>query len=74
MRPIQSVSVLMPTWQGMEFLPRVLDALAAQELEIPWDFMAIDSSSSDGTWEYLAVRAQDFPVPLALERIDPVEF
>ena len=74
MRPIQSVSVLMPTWRGMEFLPRVLDALAAQDCGLEWDFMAIDSSSDDGTWEYLNERAGSFPVPLALERIAPIEF
>ncbi|MFT7667533.1 MAG: glycosyltransferase involved in cell wall biosynthesis/GT2 family glycosyltransferase [Planctomycetota bacterium] len=74
MHPIQSVSILMPTWQGMEFLPRVLDALAVQEIGIPWDFMAIDSQSKDGTWEYLNQRAKNFPVPFALERIDSVEF
>lgn len=74
MRPIQSVSVLMPTWRGMEFLPRVMHALAQQDLELPWDFMAIDSQSDDGSWEYLQGRADGFPVPLRLERIDPVEF
>jgi len=74
MRPIQSVSVLMPTWRGMEFLPRVLDALARQETSLSWDFLAIDSSSDDGSWEYLGERAADFPVPLRRERIDPVEF
>lgn len=74
MPPLRSVSVLMPTYQGMEFLPRVLDALAGQLLELPWDFRAIDSSSSDGTWEYLAERAQGFPVPFELERIEGVEF
>ena len=36
----------MPTWRGMEFLPRVLDALASQEIDLPWDFTAIDSGSS----------------------------
>jgi len=74
MRPIRSVSVLVPTWRGMEFLPRVLDALAVQECGLPWDLRAIDSSSDDGTWEYLVERAAGFPVPFALERIHSVEF
>jgi glycosyltransferase involved in cell wall biosynthesis/GT2 family glycosyltransferase len=74
MRPIRSISVLMPTFRGMEFLPRVLDALAAQECPLPWDLRAIDSSSDDGTWEYLQRRAADLPVPVALERIHGVEF
>jgi glycosyltransferase involved in cell wall biosynthesis/GT2 family glycosyltransferase len=74
MRPIESVSVLMPTWRGMEFLPRVLDALAGQDCALEWDFRAVDSSSDDGTWELLERRAADFPVPFALERIQAVEF
>ncbi|MCP3919703.1 MAG: glycosyltransferase [bacterium] len=74
MRPPRSVSVLMPTYQGMEFLDRVLDALAAQEIALEWDFHAIDSGSSDGTWELLHERRESFPVPMRLERIHKVEF
>ena len=74
MRPIQSVSVLVPTWQGIEFLPRCLAALAQQELGLEWDVRAVDSGSTDGTWELLGKEARGFPVPLARERIDPVEF
>ncbi|MDP6539014.1 MAG: glycosyltransferase [Planctomycetota bacterium] len=74
MSSIQSVSVLIPTLNGMEFLARLLDALACQELELPWEVWVIDSGSDDGTWELLGERAETFPVPLARERIDPVEF
>jgi glycosyltransferase involved in cell wall biosynthesis len=74
MRPIRSVSVLMPTWQGIEFLERVLAALAEQKVDVPWDFLAIDSGSRDGTWELLSAFAARFPVPLRRERIDKVEF
>ncbi len=74
MLPIRSVSVLMPTWQGMEFLPRVLDALAAQSMDLPWDLRVIDSSSKDGTWDYLLERQPSFPVPFELERIEGIEF
>lgn len=74
MRPIQSVSVLIPTYQGMEFLERLLVALAEQELELPWDVYAIDSSSSDGTWELLGEWESKFCVPFARERIHGVEF
>lgn len=64
----------MPTWQGMEFLPRVMSALASQVTTFDWDFRAIDSGSTDGTWEFLKETAESFPVPLALERIHSVEF
>jgi glycosyltransferase involved in cell wall biosynthesis len=74
MRPIRSVSVLMPTWQGMEFLERVMTALSGQVLDIPWDFRAIDSRSTDGTWEFLGEWAERLPVPLERERIHQVEF
>ena len=68
------VSVLMPTYQGMEFLERVLDALAEQVTPFAWEMIAIDSSSSDGTWELLGARAGSFPVRLERERIHGVEF
>ena len=58
----------------MEFLPRVFEALAAQECALEWDLRVIDSGSDDGTWEFLQAQAESFPVPLAMERIDPVEF
>ena len=48
-KPIGSISVLMPTWQGEEFLERVLAQLAVQRCALPWDFLAIDSGSTDRT-------------------------
>ena len=74
MSQIRKVSVLIPTYQGMEFLDRLLGGLAAQDLKMEWDVYVIDSSSSDGTWESLAEWAERFPVPFTRERIHPVEF
>src|SRR5260221_8239239 len=74
MRPIRSVSVLMPTWQGTDFLERALTAIAAQKLALAWDFLAIDSGSTDGTWELLGRFAEKFPVPFRRSRIHPLEF
>jgi len=71
---IRSASILMPTWQGMEFLARVLDALAAQRWDRPFDLHVVDSGSTDGTYELLEARARGFPVPLHLRRIHQVEF
>ncbi len=68
------VSVLMPTYQGMEFLARVFDALSAQVVPFEWEMIVVDSSSSDGTWEYVGERQESFPVPLKRERIFGVEF
>ncbi|HHK41688.1 MAG TPA: glycosyltransferase, partial [Planctomycetaceae bacterium] len=53
MKPIVSVSVLMPTWQGAEFLDRVLERLAEQKFELDWEFCVVDSGSSDGTLDIL---------------------
>jgi len=74
MRPIQSVSVLIPTYQGVEFLDRLMGGLAEQDLELEWDVYAIDSSSSDGTWEALEAWGEKLPVSFARERITSVEF
>jgi glycosyltransferase involved in cell wall biosynthesis len=74
MRPIRSISILLPTHQGIRFLPRLLDALASQTLDRPFDVHAIDTASTDGTFELLAKTAETFPVPLRVERIHPVEF
>jgi len=74
MRPIRSISVLVPTWQGMEFLERVLAALAAQVVELPWDLSVVDSGSTDGTWERLLAERERFPVPLSLARIEAQDF
>jgi rhamnosyltransferase len=74
MPPVRSISVLMPTWQGEEFLERVLDALAGQSTAIRWDFLAIDSGSSDRTLAILRERQRDFPVPLRIATIHKTQF
>lgn len=72
--PPPSISVLMPTWQGAEFLDRVLTSLAAQRTPRRWDFLAIDSGSTDGTLEILERHREGFPVPLRVRSIHQVEF
>ena len=74
MRPIRTVSVLIPTYQGMEFLDRLMGGLSEQDLELEWDVYAIDSSSTDGTWEALGEWSPKLPAPCSRERIHPVEF
>lgn len=73
-RPIRSVSVLMPTWNGEEFLERVLGALARQELALPWEFLAIDSGSKDRTLALLEGWKSRFPVPMRVEHIHQSAF
>ena len=73
-RSIRSISVLMPTWQGAEFLERALLALGSQQIDLPWDVLVIDSGSTDGTLELLAKFAERFPVSLEVRSIHQVEF
>ncbi len=70
----RSISVLMPTWQGEEFLERVLAALAGQQLQVPWDMWVIDSGSKDRTLAILAEWRARFPVPLTVRGIGQDEF
>ncbi len=74
MPPVRSISVLMPTWQGDEFLERVLTALAAQVCPLPWDFLAIDSGSSDRTLAILRAFQGRFPVPFSIATIHKTQF
>jgi len=64
----------MPTWQGMAFLERVLGALASQRCDLPWDFWAIDSGSTDGTYECLQSWRERLGVEVHLHRIHPTQF
>ena len=72
-KPVRSVSVLMPTWQGEEFLERVLTALSAQDLTLPWDMLVVDSGSTDATLELLERFRPGFPVPLTVRSIHQVK-
>lgn len=73
-RALRSISVLMPTWQGAEFLERVLERLSQQRCDIPWDFLAIDSGSTDGTLEILERWKSKLGVPLRVEHVHQSAF
>src|SRR5439155_18308013 len=72
--PIRSISVLMPTWNGEEFLDRVLEALSVQDIGLPWSFLAIDSGSTDRTLSILESWASRFPVDLRVQHIHQSAF
>ena len=70
--PAPSVAVVVATHQRRALLPRLIDALAAQELA-PGERMevvVVDDGSTDGTWEELQRLAADSPVPLQVLRQD----
>ncbi|MDE0896873.1 MAG: glycosyltransferase [Planctomycetota bacterium] len=50
-RPL--VSILLPTWNGADSLPKLLAAIASQELDGEVEIIAFDSGSSDGTVQLL---------------------
>jgi rhamnosyltransferase len=46
------VSICIPTYNGMDNLPELFDSLRSQE-SVNLEILVIDSTSSDGTWEFL---------------------
>lgn len=63
-RPADPVSVVIPTWNGLELLEMSLPPLveALREHGHPEDeIIVVDNGSSDGTVEELARRADEFP-------------
>jgi rhamnosyltransferase len=62
------VSIVIPTRNGMATLPAVLDAIAQQRTSLPFEIVAIDSGSTDGTVSLLRRRAQ------RVLQIDPATF
>jgi rhamnosyltransferase len=63
-----AVSIALVTRNGIATLPEVLDAIDAQEVPFPFEIVAIDSGSTDGTRELLEGRVD------TLVTIDPAAF
>jgi glycosyltransferase involved in cell wall biosynthesis len=57
------ITVVMPTFEQMAFLPRALDSLRAQTLEA-WRLVIVDDGSQDGTPELLEGLSEDPRVEL----------
>jgi GT2 family glycosyltransferase len=53
-----SVSVVIPNWNGRDWLPRCLQAMREQELP-PAEVIVVDNGSSDGSVEYLCAEHAD---------------
>jgi hypothetical protein len=54
-------AVVVPNWDGLEWLPGCLDSLAAQTLA-PSEVVVVDNGSTDGSLELLAGRGDDVRV------------
>jgi glycosyltransferase involved in cell wall biosynthesis len=50
------VSIVMPTRNGAGTLPAVLDSIARQRVDFPFEIIAVDSASNDGTADLLRGR------------------
>lgn len=64
-----SISIVLPTRNGAASLPAVLDAIARQRVDAPFEIVAIDSSSTDGTVELLRPRVERL-ISIAADRFD----
>ena len=56
------LSVVIPTFNRLERLRRVLDALAVQDVEVPFEVIVVSDGSTDGTDRYLASEEPPLPV------------
>ena len=63
------VSIVLPTRNGMATLPAVLDAVSRQCVDFPFEVIAVDSSSTDGTADLLRRRV-DRLIVIAAEAFD----
>ena len=54
---LRRVSVCIPTFNGMDNLPELIESLRLQDL-VELEIIAIDSSSTDGSWEFLRSHPQ----------------
>lgn len=62
--PAPLVSIVIPTKNGAATLPAVLEAVAAQAADFPYEVIALDSGSTDGTLSILEGRvARVVPIP-----------
>jgi glycosyltransferase involved in cell wall biosynthesis len=59
------ISVVVPTFNRRERLHRVLTALAAQDIDEPFEVIVVSDGSTDGTDEYLASGRTPLPVRVA---------
>jgi len=63
------VSIVVPTRNGAATMPALLDAIARQRVEFPFELVIVDSSSSDGTAELVRARADRF-LSISREQFD----
>ena len=58
------LSVVVPTFQRADRLPRLVEALARQEIDVPFEVVVVDDGSADETSTVLDRLAAEAPFPL----------
>jgi rhamnosyltransferase len=64
-----TISIVLPTRNGMATLPALLDAVGRQRVDADVEIVAVDSSSTDGTADLVKARAHRF-VSIAADTFD----
>ncbi|MFH1498612.1 MAG: glycosyltransferase family 2 protein [Verrucomicrobiota bacterium] len=54
-------SIIIPCYNGGDLLPRCIDQCLSQDVDFEFEIIAIDSSSTDGSHEYLAKKSGGDP-------------
>src|SRR5262245_32236577 len=65
----ESISIVIPTLNGADTLPAVLEAIARQQIDVPVETIAVDSGSTDATVALLQ-RHQVEVVAIPPQRFD----
>lgn len=64
-----TVSVVVPTFNESQNLPRLVASLAKTMGDMPWEVVFVDDNSPDGTWKVAKQLAQDDPKVRCLRRV-----
>lgn len=65
---VPRVSVVVPTFERLDVLPEVLDALGHQDGAPSFEVIVVDDGSRDATWSYLGQKALAGDLPLVAYR------
>lgn len=63
-RPPRLVSIVVPTYNERQNLPRLVEAIATHLKDRPYEIVVVDDSSPDGTGDLAADLAKTYPVRL----------
>jgi hypothetical protein len=53
-----AVNIVIPSWNGLRFLPDCLESIQRQEADFLWQITVVDNGSTDGSLEYLRTQPQ----------------